>query len=432
MTSLGDFRAALTAVPTRLLSAEDRRVHADALVALDALERIDVVPTSVAFVGSSGSGKSTLVNAALGMALAPVGVARPTTTVTAMYGGSGPVSLAAASEYVHVPSMRQGLLVIDTPPFEHDPEAVSSVMSVADLVVVVVTPSRYADASVAAMIETLPARRPSAVVMNRIAVGDDERDLLVTSAETVLAAPVIELDEGGDVGSAIDALIETLAIDATDYARAAVLRSGAAAAGAHTARAVAAAAPMLAGIDEMLTTITIPRSGSEVHTVFDEWPATRADMVLGTQRAIRAIDDAIVDVIDPTIGRSIASSLPPFEPGTLAVALDAWRARAGESCIAAATIRWRQRSARELLLHQGWRCAVNPDIVAPKRYGRLLGSRRTEVEQQSQGELFSVLDGPRTARVEAWKQVVAELSSYAPGVLLSAAEGFAATGGHRA
>ena len=432
MTSLGEFRAALTAAPTRLLSAEDRRVHADALVALDALERIDVVPTSVAFVGSSGSGKSTLVNAALRMTLAPVGVVRPTTTVTAMYGGSGPVSLAAASEYVHVPSMRQGLLVIDTPPFEHDPEAVSSVMSVADLVVVVVTPSRYADASVAAMIETLPDRRPSAVVMNRMAVSDDERNLLVTSAETVLAAPVIELDEGGDVNIAIDALIETLAIDATDYERAAVLRAGAAAAGAHTARAVAAAAPMLAGIDEMLTTMSIPRSGSEVHTVFDEWPATRADMVLGTQRAVRAVDDAIVEVIDPAIGRSIASSLPPFEPGMLAVALDAWRSRAGESCIDAATIRWRPRSAREMLVHQGWRCAVNPDVVAPKRYGRLLGRHRAAVEQQSQGELFSVLDEPRTARVEAWKRAVAELSSYTPGVLLAAAEGFAATGGHRA
>ena len=432
MTSLGEFRTALTAVPSGLLSAEDRRVHADALVALDALERIDVVPTSVAFVGSSGSGKSTLVNAALGMALAPVGVVRPTTTVTAMYGGSGPVSLAVASEYVHVPSMRQGLLVIDTPPFEHDPRAVSSAMAVADLVVVVVTPSRYADASVAAMIETLPARRPSAVVMNRMAVGASERDLLVTSAEAVLAAPVIELEEGGDVEDAIDELIEALAIDATDYERAAVLRSGAAAAGSHTARAVAATAPTLAAIDQAITTMAIPRSGSEVHTVFEEWPATRADMVLGTQRAVRAIDDAIVDVIDPTIGRSIASLLPSFDPGALAVELDAWRAGAGESCIAAATIRWRHRAAREMLSRQGWRCAVNPDIAVPKRYGRLLGPRRVAVEQESQGKLFSVLDGPRTTRVEAWGQVLAELSSYAPGELLTAARGFAATGGHRA
>jgi hypothetical protein len=268
--------------------------------------------------------------------------------------------------------------------------------------------------------------------MNRIAVGSDERDLLVTSAEAVLGAPVIELDEGGDVGEAIDELLDTLSIDSTDYERAAVLRSGAAAAGAHTARAAAGTAPTLAALDEALTTVEIPLAGSEVHTVFDEWPATRADMVLGTQRAVRAIDDSITGVVDSTTGRGIASLLPPFDPGALAVDLDAWRTAVGESCIAAATIRWRGRAAREMLAHQGWRCAVNPDIATPRRYGRLLGPRRAAVEQESQRKLFSVLDGPRTARVEAWRRIVAELSSYAPGELLAAAEGFAATGGGRA
>ena len=60
MATIDELRTALGAVPMVLLDTEDQRVIGDALTTLDALEAIDVVPTTLAVVGSSGSGKSTI------------------------------------------------------------------------------------------------------------------------------------------------------------------------------------------------------------------------------------------------------------------------------------------------------------------------------------------------------------------------------------
>jgi len=79
MTTISELREALESVPSALLDEDDRRVRTETLVSLDALERFDVVPTVIAFVGSSGSGKSSLVNAALGAQISPSGPIRPTT-----------------------------------------------------------------------------------------------------------------------------------------------------------------------------------------------------------------------------------------------------------------------------------------------------------------------------------------------------------------
>ena len=57
-----------------------------------------------------------------------------------MAGGSGPVSVSVESEYVHVPGAPPGLLLVDTPPWEHDERAVRAAVTVADLVVLVLQP----------------------------------------------------------------------------------------------------------------------------------------------------------------------------------------------------------------------------------------------------------------------------------------------------
>ena len=112
MTTIGELRTLLLEVPDVLIDVDDTRVLADAITSLDALEGIDVVPSVIAFVGSSGSGKSALVNAVLGVDATETGVLRPTTLRPLMVGGSGPVSLSAESEYLHLPDARPGILVI--------------------------------------------------------------------------------------------------------------------------------------------------------------------------------------------------------------------------------------------------------------------------------------------------------------------------------
>ena len=162
MTTIADLRSALLDIPTPLLGPDERRVRDEALASLEALSQFDIVPVAVTFVGSSGSGKSTIFNVCVGFDASPASVVRPTTTNIVMAGGSGPVSVAVESEYVHAINARPGVVFIDTPSWEHSAEAVEAAMDVADLVVVVVTPSRYAYAEVARLVASLPDGRPAA------------------------------------------------------------------------------------------------------------------------------------------------------------------------------------------------------------------------------------------------------------------------------
>ncbi|NCT91616.1 ABC transporter, partial [Cellulomonas sp. APG4] len=140
--------------------------RADVERLLDAVaERLElgVDHTVVALVGGTGSGKSSLFNALAGLALADVGVRRPTTSeVTACVWAH---DAGALLDWLAVPVTRRferesaldgesqadlrGLVLLDLP--DHDsvePEhrrVVDRVLPHADLVLVVVDPQKYAD-----------------------------------------------------------------------------------------------------------------------------------------------------------------------------------------------------------------------------------------------------------------------------------------------
>ncbi|MEV7011329.1 GTP-binding protein [Streptosporangium sp. NPDC051022] len=121
--------------------------------------------TVVALAGGTGSGKSTLFNSVSGLELSPTGVRRPTTARThaCVWGldGAGPLldwlqiqwrhRFARASALDKGEGRLHGLILLDLPDHDSiraltDPEA-DRLIQVADLVVWVLDPQKYADAS---------------------------------------------------------------------------------------------------------------------------------------------------------------------------------------------------------------------------------------------------------------------------------------------
>ena len=116
-----------------LLAQVDRDV---AEPATDPLQRLVGATASspnlvVALVGPTGTGKSSLFNVLAGADIAVVGALRPTTKDAEVW-----------------PIGSRGLVLIDTPPFELDPDGVRHALDRTDLAIIVVTPDRYADAIV--------------------------------------------------------------------------------------------------------------------------------------------------------------------------------------------------------------------------------------------------------------------------------------------
>jgi energy-coupling factor transporter ATP-binding protein EcfA2 len=426
VTTIGELRTLLLEVPDVLIDVDDTRVLTDAITSLDALEGIDVVPSVIAFVGSSGSGKSALVNAVLGVDVAETGVLRPTTLRPLMVGGSGPVSLSAESEYLHLPDARPGILVIDTPAWEHDPEAVRSVVAAADLVVVVVTPSRYADASVAELIDAIPSGQPSAVVVNRVVASGEERDALLASVTAAHGSEVVVIDEGGSVDSAAVALLDGMAVDTLGYERAAVFRSAAASGARHIAGALTAAAIDIGSVSAAIDTFEDADFSSTIFTVFDAWPPTRADLARTVARRVHDTDALVMDRAANPLARRLHAFMGRWEgEGDLSVDLDAWRTATVDRFADASTIRWRRRAAIDQIDRFSWRVAINTDSPLPPRMTRMLGNRLQPTVDDARGELLSVMARPVDRRLAVWAGHLDRLSAYAPGELLAAADGFA-------
>jgi GTPase SAR1 family protein len=429
VTTIPELRAALRSFPDVLLDVDDRRVLDDTLTSLEALEGIDVIPTVVAVVGSSGSGKSALVNAVIGHQVTDSGVVRPTTVRPVMVGGAGPVSLAVESEYVHVPHAPAGVVLIDTPPWEHDQDAVRATLDVADLVVVVITPSRYADVSVDELLATIPSGRRAAIILNRVSVPTEQRHELMASVEAAFGADVVVVEEGGPLEDVASALFDDLTIDTGGYERAAVFRSATASGVRHLARAVTAASRDIGAVSGAVEAVAPARFASATLTVFDEWPPTRADLVAGVSRSIHDVDAEIVDRAGTTLAPRIQSEMGRWDgDGELAIELDAWRSETVTAFRAAARIRWRRAAAIDQLERFAWRRAINPEAPIPARMRRIMGGRLGPTTTACHTSLVDVLSSARDRRVAAWRDDIDRVASFQPGELLALADGFASPG----
>lgn len=423
--SIVDLQSALRHVPAVLLSPEDRRVLDDAHTSLEALSEIDVVPTAVAFVGCSGSGKSAIVNAAAGEEVSTEGVVRPTTRNVIMAGSSGPVSLAAQFEYVHAPRVRAGVVLVDTPPWEHDQSSVKSAIDVSDLVVVVATPSRYADASLVALVDSIPQHRPAAVVLNRVIATGGQLDQLLSSVRGAHGAEVTVIAEGGEMGPPVEGLLAGLDIDRVGYERGAVLRSAASSAGRFVATAAASMSTSLGSVAAAITTATVDDHHRSDFTVLEDWRITKQELIRVAERLVREFDDSVVEQsADEALARRLRDDLQRWDPKAFELGLDDWYETTVGAFVAAARKPWWRRSIKEKIARIAWRVSVNPTAAVPSRIERYFGSELTVIAAARHLALVDVYTSEEQNRKTQWLAMTSRLGEYTPGALFAVARAF--------
>ena len=171
--------------------------------------------TVVALAGATGSGKSSTFNALTGLDLAAIGVRRPTTswTMACAWGAEGAGELM---DWVGVPKRHQvsrdsmldgpreerdleGLVLLDLP--DHDSTEVSHhvevdrLVKLADLLVWVLDPQKYADAAIhdRYLRPLVSHREIMLVTLNHIdEVPESQRGAMVADLERLLAAEGLE------------------------------------------------------------------------------------------------------------------------------------------------------------------------------------------------------------------------------------------------
>lgn len=422
--SIVDLQSALRDVPVVLLSTEDRRVLDDAHTSLEALTDIDVVPTAVAFVGCSGSGKSAIVNAAAGATVSSEGVVRPTTRSVIMAGSSGPVSLSAQSEYVHSYGVRSGVVLVDTPPWEHDPSSVKSAIDVSDLVVVVATPSRYADASLVELVHSIPQHRPAAVVLNRVNVTGDQLDQLLASVRDAHGADVTVIAEDGEMREPVERLLAGLDIDNVGYERGAVLRSAASSAGRFVATAVASVSTSLGSVAAAVTSASAGEDLPSDFTVLEDWDSTRRELVRVAEHLLREFDDAVVDSSGESLARRLRDDLGRWGSTAFEHSLDDWYESTTDAFVAVAKTPWWRRSIDDQVARIAWRMSVNPTVAVPSRIERSVGPELGVIASARHSALVGLYASEEQNRRGRWENLISRLGEYTPEALFSTARAF--------
>jgi GTP-binding protein EngB required for normal cell division len=243
-------------------------------------ERLDlgVDHTVVALAGGTGSGKSSLFNALVGQDFAVPGIARPTTShVSAASWGPGAKALL---DWIGVDDHRRlerevgddpvfaGMVLLDLPDHDsvnaHNRDLVDYVLPMADLLMWVVDPQKYADHALHSAYVRVASDhgQPSVMVLNHVdrlapdeaeAVTQDLRRLLALDGlDNVAVVPV-----SATTGQGIEALREEIKrvsqerSVAAQAVRSDLVTAGRALAGALSTRAE----PQLPDVEEMVVAI---------------------------------------------------------------------------------------------------------------------------------------------------------------------------------
>jgi hypothetical protein len=333
----------------------------------------------VAVAGAGGVGKSHLVNAITGAHHTAEGSVRPTTTAPVVVVSQRPGDgwphferrLRAAAPVVAI--RRDGgdvaslFAVIDLPALAG---ADMRLLDLADLVMVVVTPGRYADRSTWALIRRLEAGGwPTWIVLNRTSGPDDEviADLRRRLRGEGIKAPVLCSDDPGT------AELRSRLLEAGGPGRAGLLQEAVGQRAAHVMRAAAA---MCGPLDEL------DRHTNELRAIVDAEYARAAE-------AARALVDR--DTLGPGAADEPWSVLADRLAGVLTHRVGAAAGRtaaawalteAGCTLLAdGGESLWRHTAEASTETHDrllGWEATVT-EIVAPRIRRRSSQSNVAEV-----------------------------------------------------
>jgi hypothetical protein len=420
---LTEFKNALDRVPLVLLGAEDERVLNDARTSIAVLEGLGASPASVVLAGCTGVGKSHLLNDLAGTQVSAVGVIRPTTTSAIIAGRSAPVAVRGASEYVHVPGMPDGLVVVDTPGWGSGNTLVLDALATADVGVLVVSPTRYADRATQELWSAVRSLPATIVVLNRQRGTPTERDDVLTSVrEHFDCDDLVVVDESGPSTRLLETITEMASGSSSADDGAMIARITAAQTGRYVAGAVTSSAMALGQLASVVESVARPDFSEKSFAVRESWRATQQEFVAALGRTIDGVDATIVDSVDDALAGRMLSAMPDWRSSEVESALVEWQADIAARFRSDARIRWRRASTEQALEQTSWEVGVNPTAQVSRRARRVMGRNLEKAILHAHERLVSIADGAVESRIEAWRSAIAEAGSFKPGELLAAAD----------
>lgn len=388
-----------------LLSRDDARVVTDARTAAEVLRDLDAAATvSIVLVGCTGVGKSHLLNGLAGEEISEESTIRPTTT-----------SIVTAS-------LSFGTLS-DTPAWGVDVAETGEALADADVGVLVVTPSRYADAATQTAwtaIETCPQKL---VVLNRQRGTPEERAAVLASVEERFDGErIVVVEESGNTDGLLDEISRRSSEESVTEVRRTIALSTAQKAAQHIARTVTSSAGDLRRLSDVVESVTRPRLEGRPLAVHESWYETELEVADEIERLLDELDLEIVKVFGDNLSSRILSETNRWQRPDIEAALAAWRMDTAARFNAAAAIRWRRRTTRQMIDNASWMVGVNPSVVISKRVRRVVGSGFGNMVNEVHGRLLAIADEAVESRVGDWRSSIEEAGSFKPGELLAAAD----------
>lgn len=358
---------------------------------------LEDAPLVVALVGPGGTGKSTLFNALAGRDLAPVGPLRPTTRQPAAWGD--PAGRLDGIVAETTPEPPPGIVVIDTPAWEHDRSAVRSVLAGCDLALVVTSPLRYADSLTReVMSEARGMGVPVAFALSRLAsVGQDADDVRADAERKYTDPPVVAV---AGSASSVRALMDGLVFSRDDLvaARLAAAVESVTLVTDLTAGTVArrrgAAADMAAVVDSAYPSSEdggspTSLSGTDPGVSWEEANA----MLVRTIRERR--QEALNRVAAGWRAAGPSAPAPDVHPeineGVIFAELDAWREATESAARRAVRPRILGRWGRRAAADEVWRLALFPERQPSSSVRFYLGRRLSELRDEATDSLSQLV-----------------------------------------
>ena len=313
----------------------------------------------VAIVGASGTGKSTILNSLAGRRLVDAGARRPTTTEPTVWTGTRtPGTLAALRKTVPgrvahtIRKPPEHMAFVDTPPPDVSDDVGLHILDVADACLLVVSATRYADATGFGLAERASRRGiPIAVVLNRLPAGtaadDLIRDLSAKLGTVGRDIPVFPVEESAPVN------------DMLPFSQVAAIWDAIAAWGQNPAMREAATRSARSTVSDNVT---------EVRRALDDIGSLRS-------RLAGLVDDAYREQVDGLMAEVAAGRFGELDDDEVHDALAAALVRYARRAASAVATEWGTRVAHLLVANPGLR---DVDGSTPER-------ARMEVEAWASG-----------------------------------------------
>jgi len=422
VTTASMLASALTDVPALLLDSGDRRNRAHALAALDEYASLVAEPRLVVVIGGGGSGKSSVANALVGAEVVAVSAVRPTTTGVTVIGRSEVAPMQGVVEYVFTDHLREGVVIVDTPSWDAERRIIAATVADAHTVVVVLTPSRYADAVTSEVIADLPDSARVVIVVNRLPADPDDSDDILDDIETTFNAPIVAQVADGEPFRLPGSLLDEIPVDRSPIdARRSHART-AADIGRVIARNVSASAVQLGDVQRVLADSEGASTSGAAVSVHSSWTLTRDASVEAAAASVAAFDTFIIEESHNELAVRVKESLTELDTDSIRSDLDDWQKETADMFRRRASVRWRKRSMHDLVDDWSWILSIDVHAKPPRRVARAMRGAIEVTANEGRQNLQAILDAPLRDRTDEWIGRVARIGDYRPGVLFTASD----------